>query len=118
MSKAFRLAVTGGRDYSDRDRVYAALDAAHATRPISVLVHGDYRGLDHLARDWAVARGIKPEPHPADWDKHGKGAGPKRNQAMVDSGLDGLVSFPGGSGTADMTQRARLANVPVWVPYR
>ena len=29
---------------------------------------------------------------------------------------DGLIAFPGGSGTADMVARARAAGVTVWVP--
>lgn len=118
MSEAFRLAVTGGRDYKDRARVWWALDAAHSLRAISVLVHGDCRGVDHHSRDWAIDRGVPHEPHPADWNGHGKGAGPRRNQAMVDTGLQGLIAFPGGDGTADMTTRCKLAGVPVWEPYR
>jgi acyl-CoA synthetase (NDP forming) len=51
---------------------------------------------------------------PANWKKHGKSAGPIRNQLMLDVGKPDLViAFPGGSGTADMIRRARKAGVPV-----
>ena len=35
------------------------------------------------------------------------------NAQMVVYGLDGLVAFPGGRGTADMVTRARAAGVTV-----
>lgn len=50
----------------------------------------------------------------ADWDKHGKAAGPIRNQQMLDEGKPDLVlAFAGGKGTDDMCRRARAAGVEV-----
>lgn len=105
-----RFGVTGGRDYDNVEVVAQALQhlPAHA-----VLVHGGATGADTLcARLW-TEQGWPVEPHPADWMKYGKIAGPIRNQEMVDSGLDLLVAFPGGAGTADMVRRAELAGVKV-----
>ncbi len=31
---------------------------------------------------------------------------------------DAVVVFPGGSGTADMVERARKAGLPVWEPMK
>lgn len=108
-----RLVVTGGRDYSDTQRAFAALDDLHARRPISVLIEGEARGLDSRARVWAVRRGISVEPYPAKWDTYGKAAGGIRNQQMIDEGRPdyGLV-FPGGVGTADMRRRLIAAGIP------
>ncbi len=51
---------------------------------------------------------------PADWDKFGKGAGPIRNQQMIDEGKpDLVVAFPGGTGTADMVKRAKKHGIEV-----
>lgn len=113
-STAFRVAVTGGRDYADRFNVYGSLDTVLAKHPDMVLVHGDADGADDLAKQWAGSRKVRTEPHPADWDTHGKAAGPLRNQEMVDSELDGCVAFPGNRGTADMVARCKKAGVPVW----
>jgi len=37
---------------------------------------------------------------------------------MIDDGKpDGVVAFPGGTGTADMIRRAKKAGLKVWEPY-
>lgn len=106
-----RIGVTGGRDYDGWNAVIHALIQMPAD---AVLVHGACTGADSLCVDWwGNIRGRRCEPHPADWEKHGKAAGPLRNQEMVDSGLDLLIAFPGGRGTADMVQRATKAGVRI-----
>jgi hypothetical protein len=50
----------------------------------------------------------------AEWDKHGRAAGPIRNQQMLDDGKPDLVlAFAGGRGTDDMCRRAREAGIEV-----
>jgi len=67
-----------------------------------------------LAHDWARARMIQVRCYNADWQRHGRGAGPIRNQAMLDDGKPHLViAFPGGRGTVDMIRRAKAAAVAV-----
>ena len=67
-----------------------------------------------IAYDWAVCNWSKIEEFPANWAKHGNMAGPIRNQAMLVKGKPDLVlAFPGGRGTADMVNRARVSKVPV-----
>ena len=54
--------------------------------------------------------------YPADWDKHGKAAGPIRNKQMIDEGKPDLViAFPGGRGTAGAVRLAKFAGVTVRV---
>ncbi len=114
-----RLLVCGGREWNERDRTFAVLDAVHAKRPIALLIHGGARGADSLAGDWAAARGIPVQAFPADWQAHGRSAGPIRNQAMLTDGRpDGVVAFPGGYGTDDMMLRALEAGVKVWQPFK
>lgn len=116
------LLVTGGRHYADRATVFAALDRAHAKRPITLLVHGGATGADSLADDWARDRGVPRRPYAVskfEWQRYGRGAGPMRNARMLaDAKPDGVVAFPGGSGTADMVFKAEAAGVPVWHPVR
>jgi UDP-N-acetylmuramoylalanine-D-glutamate ligase len=57
---------------------------------------------------------IPVETYEADWDTHGKAAGPIRNKRMLDEGKpDLVVAFPGGRGTANMISQARKAGVEV-----
>lgn len=108
-----RVLVTGGRDFSDQELLFEALDRLHARHGFTVLVHGDASGADRLSGEWATARGVPVEAHPADWKRHGRAAGPIRNQKMLDTEPELLVAFPGGKGTADMVRRAKQAGLEV-----
>jgi YspA, cpYpsA-related SLOG family len=109
-----RILVCGGRDYSDGRALKEALDAIHAERPVTRLIHGAARGADSLAAGWARSRGIPALRFPADWKKDGKAAGFIRNTKMLREGLPELVvAFPGGKGTAHMVKLARDAGVAV-----
>lgn len=110
-----RVLVCGGRDYSDLDRVYQVLDGIHYRTPISCIIEGGAKGADYLAARWSAMRNLPDHARfPADWTVHGKAAGPRRNQRMVDEGKpDLVVAFPGGTGTADMVRRAKAAGIEV-----
>ena len=95
--------VCGGRDFKDRNRLYAVLDGL---KP-GVIVHGGAKGADSLAGEWARDRGVEERVYPANWEKYGKTAGPIRNREMLCSEpIDTVVAFPGGSGTAHMVSLA------------
>ena len=96
----------------ERERALFAAVTRRLVTP-AVIVAGEARGADTLARWWAEAEGIPFDPHPARWEEHGAAAGHIRNQAMLDTGPDLVLAFPGGRGTADMVRRARRAGVPV-----
>lgn len=110
-----RVLVCGGRDYTNRDAVFATLDVLKKQYGQLTIIQGGEPGADSLASEWAFAQ---PSCHlinePADWKKHGKSAGPIRNQLMLDLHKPELVvAFPGGHGTTDMVRRAQKAKVPV-----
>ena len=105
-----RIIICGGRTYADRARVGAVLDEYAAAKP--TIVHGGAPGADTLADREARARGLRVETFPAQWDVHGKAAGPIRNEAMVGAGADLVIAFAGGTGTADCLRRAKRAGIP------
>lgn len=112
-----RVLVCGGRDYLKED-VWNALEHTVSSEvdawPPKVLIHGGARGADEGAADWAKSEGIKSIAYPADWRKHGRAAGPIRNQKMIDEGYpDVVIAFKGGKGTADMMRRAYSAGIKV-----
>lgn len=115
-----RILVTGSRHHTDEHLIAAALaDALTELSPTSAvtLVSGNARGADALAEKYADALGMDVERHPADWGKHGRAAGPKRNQQMVDLGADLCLAFPleESRGTYDCIRRARAAGIEVRV---
>lgn len=113
-----RVLVCGGRDYSDQRTLFRALDKLMTKRQVVTLIHGAAPGADSLAGQWAEARGIEQIACPAEWEKHGKRAGPLRNAHMLTLKPDGLVAFPGGRGTADMVMQAINAGLNVWHPIK
>jgi hypothetical protein len=109
-----RILVCGGRDYSDAARLFAMHNAIHHDRAASEVIHGAARGADSLGASWAKSRGIPARAYPADWTKHGKSAGYRRNELMLADGKPNLVvAFPGWKGTAHMVGLASAAGIPV-----
>jgi YspA, cpYpsA-related SLOG family len=118
-----RLLVCGSRTWTDRARLWQVLDwlvAEHGDGQVTV-IEGDARGADRLAGQLARRRGWALELYPADWTRHGRAAGFRRNARMLREGRPELVvAFTVGPlaasrGTADMVGRARAAGVPVQV---
>ena len=98
-----RVLVCGGRDFGDTEFVYRVLDRLKACEQVDCIIEGDARGVDRIAGYWAKKNRIDLRLFPADWDTHGKRAGPIRNKQMLDEGKPDLViAFPGGRGTANM----------------
>lgn len=85
------------------------------------LVHGAARNVDTEAGEiWDAMPGREDagcppaKKEPADWKRHGRGAGPIRNRAMLKTwSPDIVIAYPGGNGTADMCDIAIKAGVPV-----
>lgn len=103
------VAVTGGRNFADKDTVERTLSQINISR----LVHGGCRGADKLAADWAKANAVPTTTFNAAWNLYGAAAGPRRNREMVNSGIDLLVAFPGGRGTTNCVTEAIDAGISV-----
>lgn len=111
-----RILVFGGRDYSDRGAVFRALDIAFAKFPLLFVVSGMAPGADLLAAEWAKSNPVGLIEFPAHWYRHGRKAGPLRNQRMLDVRPRGAIGFPGGRGTLDMATKLHADGVIVWWP--
>ena len=108
-----RILACGSRSWTDMDAIREVFDGLDVV-PTEV-IHGGARGADYLAGLVARERGIKVLVYPARWDLHGKSAGFKRNQKMVDSGVQLVLAFHADNspGTADTIRRAREAGIEV-----
>ena len=74
---------------------------------ITEVVSGKAKGADTLGELWARLNKIPIKEFPADWDKHGKAAGPLRNREMAIY-ADALILFWDGKskGSANMLKQA------------
>jgi hypothetical protein len=105
--------IAGGRDYHLGPKERRWLDGINAAKTITMVVSGGAPGADTGGEVWADRRKIEVNRFPADWKKHGKAAGPLRNEAMLEWVRDErarrghrapslLILFPGGKGTANI----------------
>ena len=116
-----RLLVCGSRSWTKVDDIRNCLNYLVEMFPDTTIIHGGARGADTIAGTVAAEMGLPVEVYPADWMAYGRGAGPIRNQKMLDDGHpDKVLAFVRPSldksrGTRDMVQRARLAGIPTLV---
>lgn len=110
--KMFKILVCGGRDYNDRYRLHEIL-SEYLNTPDLTIISGMAQGADMLAYKWAIANHIPVIEMPANWKKHGKAAGPIRNQEMLDLDPDLVIAFPGGTGTAHMCRITTQKGTPL-----
>lgn len=106
--------IAGSRNITDFDEVMqAALDAPWV---VTEVVSGGARGVDCLGEQFGDGIKVPVTIFPAEWDKHGKSAGYKRNVQMADY-ADALVAIWDGKskGTKHMIDIATKKGLSVYV---
>lgn len=127
MKKEYRLCVCGSRHFDDYDLLCRKLDKLtekiKEKRKIVIvtgagagIVIGNRKrqGADALAEKWAYERRYSLLRFHADWNKHGKAAGPIRNSEMIEEGQpDAVIAFWDGEskGTKDTIDKAEAAGI-------
>lgn len=119
-----RVIIAGSREFPipfNLVFVTSAVEDALACLGISTydnieIVSGTARGADRMGEEWANLYGVNVKQFPADWDKHGKAAGPIRNAEMAEYG-DVLIAFWDGEsrGTKGMIDLAKKKGLKVIV---
>ena len=97
--------------------VLKALDVCPYTSRITTVISGGCpSGADAAGEQWASSRQIPVKVYPADWQAHGRAAGPMRNRQMA-ANADALIAVWDGAsrGTANMIQEAKLAGLSVFI---
>jgi hypothetical protein len=102
-----RVIIAGSRDFLDYEVLKKAM--VESGFDVTEVVSGCARGADKLGERWAEEMGIPIARYPADWNRYGNAAGPRRNDEMAKN-ADALVAFPtrDSRGTRDMIRRARV----------
>ena len=106
--------IAGNRDYIPREIDTNYLDQEKAN--ITEVVCGCAAGADEFGMRWAVNNGIPVKKFPADWDRHGKSAGPIRNGEMARY-AERLIAFWDcvSRGTKNMIDQAKANGLSVTV---
>lgn len=111
----FRIIIAGGRNFNDynllKEKVDNIISDKRKTHQIYI-VSGKARGADSLGEKYANENGLNIMEFPADWDKHGRSAGYKRNLEMAEN-ADALIAFWDGEsrGTKHMIDIAKEKNL-------
>ena len=116
MPRYYELVVAGCRDFHDysvaSSEIHKHLQKLDAEYSV-IIVSGCAEGADKLGERYASEHNLTVERFPAEWDKYGKYAGPRRNAQMAQVADAVLVFWDGKSkGTKNMIENAKKANKP------
>lgn len=117
-----RVAVAGGRDYNNYAEAKEFIDFCISNirnRYTLVFVSGGCRGADALGERYATENGFALERYPADWERYGKSAGPRRNRLLAEIS-DFVICFWDGQSrrTKSMIEYTKLLKKPIKIkPY-
>lgn len=111
-----RMVVSGSRTITDEAWIERTLAGYIAVK--DVVITGGCRGVDTIAHDFARRMFAKTRVIEADWQEHGKAAGPIRNAKML-RGSDVLIAFWDGEsrGTKSAIDEARKLRVETHIHY-
>lgn len=109
-----KVLVCGSRTIDEPGAVSRAVEQSGLSP--TQIISGGARGVDRLASEYAVAKGIEFIEYLADWDKYGKRAGYMRNYVMVGA-ADAVIAIWDGtsSGTKHSIELALSSGKPVFV---
>ena len=114
----YKVIIAGCRDFTDYELLREKGDYHLQNLRLEdiVIVSGHASGADSLGERYAQDRGFQLETYPADWQAHGRAAGPIRNAKMA-SVAHALIAFWDGKsrGTKNMIDTAKKHNLHVAV---
>ena len=98
-----KVIIAGSRNINDYSLVVQSIE--RSGYDITEVVSGCATGVDRLGEQWAMMNNIPVKEMPADWNRHGKSAGPYRNRAMSIYADAAVIIWDGESrGTRNMIE--------------
>jgi len=113
-----KVIVAGTRTFIHYRLLNEVLDDFMKECCVTEIVSGGAKGADQYGEIWAEENSIPVKIFEADWARHGKAAGPKRNQQMANY-ADYLIAFwdDKSRGTKSMIDKMYRENKPVKVVH-
>lgn len=108
-----KLIVAGGRGYQPIWTDPRSLFKLVEKLDVDEIITGGATGADAFGKQFAHDYGLLHTEVKADWNTHGRAAGPIRNQKMA-SMADAVVLFPGGAGTQSMFNQAKKFGLQIF----
>jgi hypothetical protein len=115
----FKVVVAGSRGFNNykllKEKCNKLLREKKETHNI-IIVSGNARGADILGEKYSNDEGFDLKIYPADWKKHGRSAGFRRNEQMAEV-ADALIAFWDGKshGTKHMIDICKEKGIDVRV---
>ena len=116
-----RVLICGSRDWTDYEAIERLVKSFEEG---TVIIQGECKGADLMAKKAGRKHGFKVLSYPARWKKHrnhaeskyGNPAGRIRNTEMLSHGKPDVVyafPLPQSTGTVDLIRKARKRRIPV-----
>jgi len=116
-----KLGIVGSRNFNDYILFKKAVLKIIEKKEIQCIISGGAKGVDTLAEKFADEHHISKiifSVTKEDWNKYGRGAGPRRNTEIINES-EFLIAFPSkyGKGTQDSIEKAKKKGIPVVILY-
>lgn len=110
-----KLIIAGSRTINSSSDQITSYLAQNNVPVVTEVVCGLAKGSDASGKEWAENYDIAVAEFPADWDKHGRGAGHIRNAEMAKYGDALLLIWDGESkGSLGMKQQMQKLGKPIY----
>lgn len=106
-----KLLIAGTRTFTDYEKLETSITIP--LTEIKEIVSGGATGADQLGEVYAYKNKIPLKVFKADWNQHGKSAGPIRNKLMAEYCDHAIIFWDGVSrGTKNMIDNMKRVNKP------
>lgn len=111
-----KVLICGDRNWTDEQAIRHVIKRLKSG---DVVIEGEARGADKIARDLAMRAEISVDHYHAQWSRYGRAAGPIRNKRMLEEGRPDIViafheDLERSVGTKHMVSIAVKAGVECW----
>ena len=116
-----RIVIAGCRNYNNFEEAKVFIEEClkeFKENFTIIIISGCCSGADKIGEKYAEENGFKIERYPAEWQKYGRSAGPKRNRKMAEIS-DFIICFWDGQsrGTKSMIEYTKTLEKELRVKY-